>query len=134
MIRSPAATKKGGAAEAFPDVCHTPGSPQPVAYSSFGRLAIADRACQKVLCENKETVVDRSVIPASRGAEEGTGGGLVSGVVRGSVAFKRASAKVFAHGRRVVYHAAATSHNGTSANAPLGCHTVASQDKVLIST
>src|SRR5690349_2350879 len=101
----PAATKKGGEAFAIPDTCMTPAapSPLPVAYPNWGMLNQTDKVIDKVLVENKETVVESSKIPISTGDEPGTLGGIISGVNMGQVTFKKYSSKVYAKGKKVVH-------------------------------
>jgi hypothetical protein len=68
----------------------------------------------------------------SSGDEPGVGGGIMSGMNRGPVTFKTASAKVYAKGKRVIMLTACSAHNGISANAPGGLHVSPSQAKVLV--
>lgn len=134
MLRLSAATKKGGVASTFPDVCKTPAAPSPIPlpYPNVAQLDITDETCPHVLIEKKETVVESSVIKQSSGDEPGTLKGVVSNTHMGECRFKTASSKVFAGGKRVVFHTAVTSHNGSNPNMPVGCHHTASQSKVLV--
>src|SRR5262245_49735481 len=111
-------TKAGGQCFAFPDVCNvpSPGGPVPTPFPNTPECRNADGTVDTVLIGNKEAVVETSRIPTSTGNEAGTGGGVVSGVIRGPATFRTASAKVYAKGKRVVLHGAQTAHNGDNAN------------------
>jgi hypothetical protein len=130
----PASSKKGGQCFAFPDVCKTPAAPSPIPipYPNIGMVADTDGAIDVVLMENKETVVETSKIPSSKGDEAGTVGGVVSGVNRNQITYKKYSSKVFAKGKKVVHATAMTAHNGSSANMPAGCQVAPSQTKILV--
>jgi hypothetical protein len=129
----PAATKKGGQAMGFPDVCKTPPAPPvPVPYPNIAMLQNADKTIKEVLVENKEIVVESSKVPSSTGDEAGVLKGVVSNTHRGEIKFKKYSSKVFAKGKKVVHHTAVTQHNGSNANCPVGCHSVPSQTKVFV--
>lgn len=134
MSSMPASTKKGGMALGLPDVCLTPAgpSPVPIPYPNIGQLDGCDGAVDKVLIENKESVVEDSKIPSSSGDEAGTIGGVVSGLNRGEVQFKTYSSKVYLKGKKAVYHTAVTAHNGTNANLPVGTQVAPSQTKVFV--
>ena len=56
----------------------------------------------------------------------------MSGVNRDQAQFKTYSAKVYAKGKKIVYHTAVTGHNGASANLPVGSHVAPSQSKVIV--
>jgi len=130
----PAATKKGGQCFAFPDVCKTPAAPSPIPlpYPNTGMVSNTDRCADKVLMENKATVVENSKIPSSMGDEPGTLKGVISQTNRGEVKFKKYSSKVYAQGKKIVHHTAMTMHNGSNANMPAGCHVAPSQTKVIV--
>lgn len=130
----PASTKKGGQCLAVPDVCKTPAapSPLPLPYLNMAMLSDTDKAIDDVLMENKETVVESSKVPSSKGDELGTLKGVVSSTCRDEVQFKKYSSKVFARGKKLVHHTALTAHNGSNANMPAGCHVAPSQTKVII--
>lgn len=144
MLRFPAATKKGGMAQGGPDVCHVPAPPPPAGpggiptpFPNIASLCSAEKTSAKVLIETKETIVEDSSIPSSKGDEAGvsnlpTPKGLISQKNMGECKFKKASTKVFAEGKSIVYHTAPTSHNGSNANAPVGVHAVPSQRKVFV--
>jgi hypothetical protein len=130
----PATTKKAGQCAAFPDVCKTPAAPSPIPlpYPNMAMCSKTDRAVDKVVMENKATVVENSKIPSSTGDEPGTLKGVVSQTNRGEVKFKKYSSKVYAKGKKIVHHTAMTMHNGNNANMPAGCHAVPSQMKVIV--
>jgi hypothetical protein len=117
-----------------PDVCLTPGSPSPVPipYPNIAQLSGCDGAVDKVLMENKETVVEDSKVPSSSGDEAGTLGGVMSGLNRGEAHFKLYSSKVYAKGKKIVFHTAVTTHNGSSPNLPAGVQLSPSQSKVFV--
>lgn len=119
-----------------PDVCLTPAgpSPVPIPYPNMAQLNSCDGAIDAVLIENKETVVESSKIPSSMGDEAGTQKGVVSGTNRDELAFKLYSSKVYAAGKKMVFHTAMTSHNGSNANFPAGTQVAPSQSKVLVGT
>lgn len=130
----PATTKKGGMCMATPDTCKTPAapSPVPVPYPNIGQINTADGVIDKVVIENKETVVESSKLPSSNGDEAGSVGGVVSGVFAKEVTFKSYSSKVYFGGKKAVTVTATTAHNGSNANAPAGTQVAPSQSKVLV--
>jgi hypothetical protein len=136
MIKMPAATKKGGMCFGMPDVCFVqvppPVNQVPVPFPNTGLLASTDGAVDKVLVEHKETVVEGSKIPNSKGDEPGNRGGVVSGVNMKEVTFRLFSSKVFFKGKKAFFHTAMSAHNGTNANMPAGAHVAPSQAKVLV--
>ena len=125
-----AATKKAGKAAGGPNVCKTPPGPVPTPYPSMAEVGNADKTVSKVVMENKETVVQNSVLPNSSGDELGTAKGLVSQTTSKQVKFKKYSSKVYAKGKKIVFHTASTAHNGNNANLPVGSHVQQSQSKV----
>jgi hypothetical protein len=133
----PAASKAGGTYFAFPDVCFVPAPPPvvqiPIPFPNLAQVASTDGAVDKVLIENKETVVEGSRVPNSSGDEAGTKGGVVSGKNLDQVAPKSFSAKVFARGKKVVMLTSMAAHNGSSANIPAGMMVAPSQAKVIVS-
>ena len=92
------------------------------------------KAIDKVVMENKETIVESSKIPSSSGDEAGTLKGLVSSTNMSVVKFKKYSSKVYAKGKKIVFHTAVTAHNGSNANLPVGSHVSPSQSKVVVAT
>lgn len=128
----PASTKKGGKyVNALPDACKTPPNNIPVPYPNTAHVASTNGAAKRVLIENKETVVEGSKVPNSSGDELGTGGGVVSTVNRGQVRPTQWSSKVFACGKKIVYHTATAAHNGSNPNT-FGTQMTASQRKVYV--
>lgn len=140
----PAATKAGGEALAAPDTCHIPAPPPPAGpggiptpFVNIATLSGVEKTTSRVLIETKEIVVTDSKVPSSKGDEPGvsnlpTPKGLISQKNMGECRFKKASSKVFAEGKNIVYHTAVTSHNGANANAPIGVLGVPSQMKVFV--
>ncbi|MFT3775520.1 MAG: DUF4150 domain-containing protein [Minicystis sp.] len=133
----PAASKAGGQYFAMPDVCFVPAPPPvvqvPVPFPNMAQVASTDGAVDKVLIENKETVVEGSKVPNSSGDEAGTKGGVVSGKNMDQVQPKAFSTKVFAKGKKVVMLTSMSAHNGSSPNIPAGMMVAPSQAKVIIS-
>lgn len=130
----PAATKKGGTAAGFPDVCKTPAAPSPIPlpYPNIGQLSGAGKTIDKVVIGNKDTIVESSEISSSKGDEAGTLKGVVSSTNMSTIKFKKYSSKVYAKGKKVVFHTAVTAHNGSNANLPVGAHVSPSQTKVTV--
>ena len=64
--------------------------------------------------------------------DSGPLGGVVSGMIKGQVAFKTMSTKVKVEGSGVVYLTCVSAHNGTDANAPAGVVVAPSQTKVTV--
>ena len=132
----PAASKAGGMYVAFPNVCFIPVPPPvtqvPVPFPSIAQVASTDGAVDKVLIENKETVVEGSKVPNSSGDEAGTKGGVVSGKNMDQVQPKSFSSKVFAKGKKVVMLTAVAANNGSNANMPAGMMAAPSQVKVFV--
>jgi hypothetical protein len=126
-------TKAGGMCFAFPDVCLVPSAPSPIPtpFPNLAQCCDAQGTIEAVLVENKEVLVESSVIPMSSGDEAGVGGGVMSGTFLGCVKYKTASAKVYAKGKRVVLLGAVTAHNGDNANMPAGQQVAPSQGKVI---
>jgi hypothetical protein len=130
----PASSKEGGMALGFPDVCKTPilGVPVPIPYPNIGQLSNADDTVDKVLVQNKETVVESSKISQSMGDEAGVQMGIISNKQMEEINFEGHSSKVKAAGKKVVYHTAMTAHNYSNANMPVGIQISPSQTKVII--
>src|SRR5262249_53391798 len=133
MPGMPASTKKGGMCLGFPDVCLTPAAPSPIPipYPNIAQVNGCDGAIDTVLMENKETVVDDAKISSPSGDEAGTAGGVMSGLNRGEAHFSLYSSKVYAKGKKIVFHTAVTTHNGSSPNMPAGAQLSPSQTKVI---
>jgi hypothetical protein len=136
MIQFPAATKGGGMAMGFPDVCKVPAPPAPPVPTPFPNMAQVSSSTgtvSSVKIVNKESVVESSKISSSKGDEAGTLKGMVSSTTSGECQYKRGSSKVMLAGRAAVVHLAMTAHNGSNANLPAGgVHASPSQMKVLI--
>ena len=66
------------------------------------------------------------------GDEVGTLGGMVSNVNMNQMTWKKASGKVKAERKKIVYHTAMTGHNGSNANMPAGLQVAPSQTKVKV--
>jgi hypothetical protein len=115
----PISTKAGGICVAFPDVCLVPtgSGPVPTPFINIAQCCDATGTVDAVLVENKEVIVESSVIPTSTGDEPGTLGGIISGTFMGCAKFKTASSKVYAKGKRVVLLGSVTGQNGDVANA-----------------
>lgn len=134
-VMMPASSKASGVYFAIPDVCLTPappGPPIPIPYPNTAQLASTSNAVEKVLIENKETVVEGAKVPSSSGDEAGKNGGVVSGVNRGPVAPKTFSSKVFFDGKKAVFLTSQSGHNGSNANMPQGAQIAPSQGKVFV--
>ena len=134
-VMMPASSKAAGMYFAIPDVCLTPAPPAPpvpVPYPNMAQLAATNGAVEKVLIENKETVVEGAKVPRSSGDEAGKNGGVVSGVNMGPVEPKVFSSKVFFDGKKAVFLTSQSGHNGSNANMPAGAQIVPSQAKVLV--
>ena len=135
MIQFPGATKAGGQALAFPDVCKVPAAPSPpipTPFPNMGQVRSTSGTIAKVQFANKDVVVESSKISSSSGDEAGTLKGLISSTTGSEVSFRRGSSKVLVAGKAAVVHTAPTAHNGSNANAPPGMHADPSQTKVLV--
>ena len=130
----PGSTTMTGDCFASPDTCLTPTSAGPVsvAYPNTGNCAQALMFSVKVKFVMKEALTLQSQIPISTGDEAGSNGGVVSGMFKGPVQFKRGSSKVFIEGVPCEFHTATTGHNGVNSNMPAGTQVSASQSKVLV--
>ena len=131
----PIATKQGGTAVAFPDVCKTPtpAGPVPIPYPNTGQMMQANPGTcpKKVKILNQPPLTTQSIIVMSSGDEAGTVGGVVSGMVKGPVQFKKGSAKVTLEGQPAAFQTCVTGHNGSNANI-VGVHVAPSQTKVTV--
>ena len=58
--------------------------------------------------------------------------GVVSGLNMGEAHFQLYSSKVYAGGKKIVFHTAVTTHNGSSPNMPAGAQLSPSQTKVMV--
>jgi hypothetical protein len=129
----PAATLENGEAFAFPDVCKTPVGPAlvPLPFPNVGMCPAGVESTTKVLVANMPALTQGSQIPMSQGDEPGVGGGVISGVNMGQVAFKVGSSKVTFQGQKAVILTAITGQNGSNANA-VGAIIAPSQATVLV--
>jgi hypothetical protein len=120
----PMATRGGGQALGFPDVCKvpTPGGPIPVPFPNIAMLSQADASTcsERVRVLNQPVITVDSEVPRSMGDEAGTLKGVVSGTQMDKVQFKQGSPNVVVEGAAAVGLMDMTGHNGSSANAPAG--------------
>ena len=130
----PASSKAGGMCLGFPDVCKTPilGVPVPIPYPNIAQVSNAKKTVDKVVIENKETVVKPSKMKSSMGDEVGVQNGVISSKIMKKVTYKKKSPKVSFKGKKAVYHTAMTSHNKD--NFPAGLQISPSQTKVSVAT
>lgn len=131
----PATTMAGGMCMGMPDVCLVPAPPAPPIPTPFPNLAqcaMATGTTTKVMIMNMPALTEASKIPLSMGDEAGVGGGVVSGVNMGQVAFRTSSSKVSFEGKKAVMLTAVSAHNGSNANMPAGVHMAPSQAVVLV--
>ncbi|MCC7536734.1 MAG: DUF4150 domain-containing protein [Deltaproteobacteria bacterium] len=132
----PIATKSGGMAFAFPDVCKVPAPPAPPVPTPFpntGQNATALLTSLLVKIANMPALTTMSEIPTSQGDETGVGGGVMSGVNMNKVTFRQGSTCVLVEGSPVVCQLNPTAHNGTNANAPMGMVQTPGQVLVVVS-
>lgn len=136
----PGSTKNGGQCAAGGgapvDVCKIPAPPAPFAPAPFPNLvqcATASGASSKVKFCNGGVLTKSSSFSSSQGDEAGTLKGMVAPFQMGKVQYKSGSSKVKAEGKPVVTVTKPTSHNGASANAPVGLQVAPSQTTVLVS-
>jgi hypothetical protein len=99
-------------------------------FTNEGQCAAATGTVNTILVEGQPVLVQSSRIPMSAGDEQGVAGGVISGVNVGEITFKSGSSKLRAKGKRVVLLTSQTAHNGSNANAPMGCVQKKSQSKV----
>jgi len=98
----------------------------------MGMCNQAEKTCKKVKLVMKEVITLKSKIPNSMGDEAGSAGGIISGMIKGPIAFKKGSTKVKAEGQPIIHLTSMTAHNGNNANMPAGNQIAPSQTKVLI--
>ncbi len=132
----PLATKAGGQAIAFPDVCKvpTPGGPVPTPFPNIAMLNTADSGTcsSKVKVENQPVVTVATEVPRTQGDEAGVAGGVSSGTNMDKAVIKQGVSKVKIEGDDAVNLLKPTAHNGSSANAPGGTIVAPGQTKVLL--
>lgn len=129
----PISTKSGGMAFGFPDVCKVPAPPAPpvpMPFPNTGQCASAILTSLIVKIASMPALTTMSEVPMSQGDEPGVGGGVVSGVNMSKVTFPQGSMSVLVEGSPVVALLMASSHNGASANMPMG--SVLSPGQVLV--
>lgn len=126
----PVATKAGGDCTARVDVCRVPPQMIPTPFVNVAFCRDASGTSAQVLACNKEVLVESSEIPMSTGNEPGSGGGVISGIIKGPCTFRSYSSRVYAEGKKVVILSSTTGQNGKCANA-LGNQSSPSQTKVL---
>ncbi len=118
-----------------PDTCLVPappGPPVPTPFPNMAQCAMATGTTTKVMVMNMPALTEASKIPMSMGDEAGVGGGVVSGMNMGPVAFRTSSSKVSFEGKKAVTLTSTTAHNGSNANMPAGTHLAPSQAVVLV--
>jgi hypothetical protein len=93
---------------------------------------MAVQTTTKVLIMNMPALTQASKLPMSSGDEAGVGGGVMSGMNMGQVAFRTASTKVKLEGNGALILTAMSAHNGVNANMPAGIVMAPSQAKVLV--
>lgn len=132
----PIATMAGGQCMGFPDVCKTPtpGGPIPTPYPNIALLNQANGAtcARKLRIQNQKVLIKTSMITMSSGDEAGTVGGVISNMIKGPAKPKRASSKVKADGKGVVFQTCVFGQNGNNANVPAGVLTTCAQMKVKV--
>lgn len=133
----PASTRGGGMCFAFPDVCKVPAPPAPPVPTPFPNMAmcaaaLAPTCSLTVKFANKPVLTIASEIPMSSGDEAGVAGGVVSGMIKGPVRYRRGVSTVLVEGKPVVTALSPTGQNGSNANAPAGAQVLPSQLKVFI--
>jgi len=132
----PAATMMGGDCMGMPDTCLTPAPPAPpvpIPYPNLGQLmqAIPPTCSKKVTIVNQPAILLGSQVSMSSGDEAGVSGGVMSGMIKGPITFKKGSAKIMIEGQPVVMHLGTTGQNGMSANVPAGTIVSPSQTKII---
>lgn len=121
----PIATRAGGQALAFPDVCKVPAPPAPPVPVPFPNIALLTQAdgstcSERVRIQNQPVVTVESEVPRSMGDELGVGMGVVSGTQMDKVVFRQGAPNCRVEGAAPVTLGDPTAHNGASANAPAG--------------
>jgi hypothetical protein len=128
-----AATKAGGQAVAFPDVCKVPappGPPIPTPFPNTAVIAQAQGVAKKVKLAGAAAVTVAAFVPRTMGDEAGVGGGMTSGTNMDRASFKVGVVKVLIEGNQLVVQLKTTGHNGTNANMPAGMVAAPGQTKV----
>ena len=117
-----------------PDVCKTPAPPAgpiPIPYPNMADTKMADTGglVPKVLLDMKPAMNMSSKVLMTSGDEAGAAGGVVSGKMKGEMAFINGSMKVMVGGKPAVRVTCQTLHN---ANNTMGTVTAPSQVKVMV--
>ncbi|KFE54506.1 PAAR-like domain-containing protein [Pseudomonas syringae] len=103
-----------------PDICKTPtpAGPMPMPYPNTADTSLADPGglVMPVLVCGLPAMNFMSKVLLSTGDEPGVGGGVVSGVIMGSMAFIDGSVAVMVGGMPAVRLTSQTAHNGTPPN------------------
>ena len=132
----PLATKAGGQAFAFPDVCQvpTPGGPVATPFPNIGMCNQANggTCSKKGKILNQPVITKASEITRTMGDEAGTLKGVSSGTNMDKATFKVGVTKVKVEGNDIVNLLKTTAQNGASANAPAGNVIAPSQTTVLV--
>lgn len=117
----------------FADVCKTPAPPPvgtvPVPYPNQATTSMGVPPCVKVLIAGMPALNRNAKCVPSNGDEPGAYGGVVSGIIKGPVAFVTSSMKVMVQGAPAVRLSDSTTHNN---NNTVGMVLAPSQTKVLI--
>lgn len=128
----PIASKGGGEAAGFPDVCKVPAPAPPgfvpTPFPNKASCGSATGTVAQVLIQRKDTIVIQSKIPSSAGDEAGVQKGMVIPKHKDACKFLRPSIKVRAKGKPVVLMTANTTQNGD--NCPVAVLVAVSQTKV----
>ena len=132
----PMATKAGGQAFAFPDVCKVPAPPAPPIPTPFPNIgqcssASGSTCSSKVKILNKKTCTKKTEISRSQGDEAGTLKGMISSTNMDKVKRSMSFSKVKVEGAEIVTVLKMTGHNGSNSNAPPGSQLAPSQTKVI---
>ncbi len=136
-VTMPGSTTGGGQAMTTgpSDVCKVPAPPAPpipTPLPNIVQVSGASGTSSKVKFAGRPVCTKSSKVSRSMGDEVGTLGGMVSNVNMNQMTWKKASGKVKAERKKIVYHTAMTGHNGSNANMPAGLQVAPSQTKVKV--
>ncbi|MCC6522671.1 MAG: DUF4150 domain-containing protein [Polyangiaceae bacterium] len=90
--------QSGGVSVAFPDVCLTPPANLPIPYVNVGLSKYAGATAASVFCDHQPVMKASSYFSETLGDEPGTGGGVISGRVKGKASFSNFSFDVLIEG------------------------------------
>ncbi|MBI4954577.1 MAG: DUF4150 domain-containing protein [Myxococcales bacterium] len=90
--------QSGGVSVAFPDVCLTPHANLPIPYANVGLSKYAAATAASVFCDHQPVMKASSYFSETLGDEPGTGGGIISGRVKGKASFSNFSFDVLIEG------------------------------------